>query len=159
MRFKNTEQLPDVPLERKVIFDISCVSTTGECFVVEMRKAKINFFKDRALFYVTFPIRDQAQRGEWAFRLEPIFHKAFKTAELANLNREQYSAYEQNLLDYWGVKAAVDTARDEGRVEGDHAARLAVERNLLRLLSVEVISQRTNLTVDEVVRLSDKERG
>jgi len=94
---------------------------------------------------------------------EPIFHKAFKTAELANLNREQYSAYEQNLLDYWGVKAAVDTARDEGhaegrvegRVEGDHAARLIVARNLLELLPPEVIAQRTGLTVDEVVGLSN----
>jgi len=49
---------------------------------------------------------------------EPIFQKTFQIAELANLSREQYQAYEQNLLDYWGVKAAVDTAREEGRVEG-----------------------------------------
>jgi predicted transposase/invertase (TIGR01784 family) len=48
---------------------------------------------------------------------EPIFQKAFETAELANLSREQYTAYEQNLLDYWGVRASVVTAREEGRQE------------------------------------------
>ena len=41
---------------------------------------------------------------------EPVFQKAFRTAELANLGKEQYGIYEQNLLDYWGVKAAVKTA-------------------------------------------------
>lgn len=54
---------------------------------------------------------------------EPIFQKAFSVAELANLSREQHGAYEQNLLDYWGVKAAVDTAYDEGREEGREQGR------------------------------------
>ena len=54
---------------------------------------------------------------------EPIFQKAFEIAELANLSREQYHAYEQNLLDYWGVKAAVNTARAEGHAEGHAAGR------------------------------------
>ena len=42
---------------------------------------------------------------------EPVFQKAFHTAELANLTHEQYTVYEQNLLDYPGVKAAMVTAR------------------------------------------------
>nr|VFK31720.1 MAG: conserved hypothetical protein (putative transposase or invertase) [Candidatus Kentron sp. MB]VFK34880.1 MAG: conserved hypothetical protein (putative transposase or invertase) [Candidatus Kentron sp. MB]VFK77017.1 MAG: conserved hypothetical protein (putative transposase or invertase) [Candidatus Kentron sp. MB] len=49
---------------------------------------------------------------------EPIFQKAFRIAELANLSPAQHMDYERNLLDYWTTKAAFDTARDEGREEG-----------------------------------------
>ncbi len=66
LTFRNTETLADLPVDRKAIFDIHCMATSGERFVVEMQKAKVKFFKDRSLFYVTFPIRDQAEKGEWS---------------------------------------------------------------------------------------------
>jgi len=49
--FRNSENMPDFPYERKAFFDIHCTATTGERFIVEMQKAKIKFFKDRSLFY------------------------------------------------------------------------------------------------------------
>jgi predicted transposase/invertase (TIGR01784 family) len=76
LQFKNPENLPDLPLERKAIFDIYCQSVTGENFIVEMQKAKLNFFKDRALFYSTFPIREQAKKGDWDFKLSAIYYVA-----------------------------------------------------------------------------------
>ncbi|UCH96559.1 MAG: Rpn family recombination-promoting nuclease/putative transposase, partial [Candidatus Aminicenantes bacterium] len=39
----------------------------------ELQKAKIKFLKDRAMFYTTFPIREQAEKGEWDFKLNPIY--------------------------------------------------------------------------------------
>jgi predicted transposase/invertase (TIGR01784 family) len=71
--FRNVENYPDLSHERKAIFDIHCESIKGERFIVEMQKAKINFFKDRSLFYATFPVREQAKKGEWDFRLTPIY--------------------------------------------------------------------------------------
>ncbi len=38
-----------------------------------MQKAKMHFFKDRSLFYSTFPIREQGQKGIWDFRLLPVY--------------------------------------------------------------------------------------
>ncbi len=76
LQFKNPENLPDLPLERKAIFDIYCQSVTGEQFIVEMQKAKLHFFKDRALFYSTFPIREQAKKGDWDFKLSAIYYVA-----------------------------------------------------------------------------------
>jgi predicted transposase/invertase (TIGR01784 family) len=73
LSFRNSENLGEMLHERKAIFDIHCQSITGERFIVEMQKAKINFFKDRSLFYSTFPIREQAQKGDWDFRLTPIY--------------------------------------------------------------------------------------
>lgn len=76
LNFRNPESLADLSAERKAIFDIHCVAVSGERFIVEMQKAKVKFFKDRSLFYVTFPIREQAEKGEWNFRLQPIYFVA-----------------------------------------------------------------------------------
>ena len=60
-------------LDRKAIFDLNCTSTSGERFVVELQKAKQNYFKDRSLYYATFPIQEQAQRGDWDYRLSAVY--------------------------------------------------------------------------------------
>jgi predicted transposase/invertase (TIGR01784 family) len=73
LSFKNTENMSDTVKERKAIFDVYCQSKTGERFIVEMQKAKMNFFKDRSLFYSTFPIREQGQKGLWDFQLLPVY--------------------------------------------------------------------------------------
>lgn len=73
LTFKSTEQIPELKTDRKAIFDIYCQSEKGSSFIVEMQKAKIDFFKDRTVFYMTFPIRSQAERGDWNFELKPVY--------------------------------------------------------------------------------------
>jgi predicted transposase/invertase (TIGR01784 family) len=73
LSFKNSENLSDSVEERKAVFDIFCESKTGEKFIVEMQKAKMQFFKDRSLFYSTFPIKEQAKKGVWDFQLLPVY--------------------------------------------------------------------------------------
>ncbi len=73
LTFKNTEQWGDIKGDRRAIFDIHCENERGDKFIVEMQKAKIKFFKDRALFYTTFPIKEQAEKGDWDFKLKPIY--------------------------------------------------------------------------------------
>ncbi len=73
LTFKNPERMADTSDDRKSVFDIYCQSATGERFNVEMQKSKMQFFKDRSLFYSTFPIRDQGKRGSWNFRLVPVY--------------------------------------------------------------------------------------
>ena len=73
LTFKNPEQLGIIKNERKAIFDIHCENDKGERFIVEMQKAKIKFFKDRAVFYTTFPIKEQAEKGDWDFKLNPVY--------------------------------------------------------------------------------------
>ena len=60
-------------LDRKAIFDLNCISTTGERFIVELQKAKQNFFKDRSVYYATFPIQEQAIKGDWDFKLAAVY--------------------------------------------------------------------------------------
>ena len=71
--FRDSEQLPDNVVDRKAVFDIACIGEDGQSFSVEMQKAKQLWFKDRALFYSAFPIQRQAQRGDWNFKLNPVF--------------------------------------------------------------------------------------
>ena len=73
LSFKNLEQLPTIENDRKAVYDIYCQGTNGEFFIVELQKLKQKFFKDRTLFYATFPIQEQAKKGEWDFRLAPVY--------------------------------------------------------------------------------------
>jgi predicted transposase/invertase (TIGR01784 family) len=69
-----SEQLGDVIKERKAIFDLYCVTENEERIIVEMQKGRQRYFADRALFYVSYPIRGQAPRGEdWDYRLNPVY--------------------------------------------------------------------------------------
>lgn len=232
LTFKNVEHLSDLTNERKAIFDIHCQAINGEQFVVEMQKAKINFFKDRALFYITFPIREQAKRGEWDFKLtpiylvaildfeydedqekkkflrdvqlkdqdcevfyeklhfkfiqmplftkeehqlethfdkwiyflkklesfdhipeilqEPIFEKAFKTAEVANLTPAQWTEYEQSRLSYYEMKEAVNTAE----MDGYKRARIEMAKEMkYDGESTEKIKKYTGLSATEIEKL------
>ncbi|WP_353573267.1 Rpn family recombination-promoting nuclease/putative transposase, partial [Candidatus Albibeggiatoa sp. nov. BB20] len=67
------EQLGQNEDARKAIFDIYCESETGEKFIVELQKAKQNYFKDRSVYYSTFPIQQQAEKGDWNFKLNAVY--------------------------------------------------------------------------------------
>lgn len=73
LTFKSPEQLGEISSDRRAIFDIHCENDKGERFIVEMQKAKLKFFKDRSIFYTTFPIKEQAEKGDWNFKLNPIY--------------------------------------------------------------------------------------
>jgi predicted transposase/invertase (TIGR01784 family) len=72
LTFRNTEQLGSTPIDRKAIFDIYCRAISGERFIVEIQKAKQNFFKDRSIYYATFPIQEQALKGDWNYQLSAV---------------------------------------------------------------------------------------
>ena len=73
LSYKSTENLGSTQIDRKAIFDIYCQGENGDRFIVEIQKAKQNFFKDRSVFYASFPIQEQSLRGEWNFKLAPVY--------------------------------------------------------------------------------------
>jgi predicted transposase/invertase (TIGR01784 family) len=60
-------------VDRKTIFDLYCENEKGEKFIVELQKTKQNFFKDRTVYYSTFPIREQAKRADWNYELKAVY--------------------------------------------------------------------------------------
>ena len=63
VKYLNTEHFGDSSSARKAIFDVYCEGEDGEKFIVEMQNAYQQHFKDRSVFYSTFPIREQAMKN------------------------------------------------------------------------------------------------
>ena len=95
VKYLNSEHVGDVFAERKAIFDVYCENEHGEKFIVEMQNAYQKYFKDRSLFYSTFPIREQAPKGaEWNFQLEHVY-----TVALLNFDLEE-EAFDKNDINH-----------------------------------------------------------
>jgi len=73
LTYLKSEHLGSGELDRKAIFDLYCENEKGEKFIVELQKAKQNFFKDRTVYYSTFPIREQAKRADWNYELKAVY--------------------------------------------------------------------------------------
>ena len=73
LTFLSKEQLGRIDEDRRAIFDIYCENEQGEKFIVELQKAKQNYFKDRSIYYSTFPIQSQAKKGQWNFQLKSVY--------------------------------------------------------------------------------------
>jgi predicted transposase/invertase (TIGR01784 family) len=239
LAFKNNEQLGHTEADRKAVYDIYCEAENGEKFIVELQKAKQNYFKERTIYYSTFPIREQAERGDWNFNLkavycigvldftfddyetEPeksevvhtiklknqngkvfydkltyiylempnfrkqeaelntrldqwlyfikhledfqsipvifsdeVFTQAFTRAELAGLGQADRDAYEMNLKVYRDYKNTIDTAFDEGKLEGRLESKLEIAKNMkLQGMPVYLIAQLTGLSAEEINNL------
>lgn len=199
--YKKNEHLPDAEFERKAIFDLYCEGLSGEKFIVEVQRAKQNYFKERSVYYASFPIQQQAIKGAgWNFELqavytigildfvfdedkddnnflhtvklknqnnqifydkltfiyvelpkfiktedqltskmdkwlfvfrhlaklqhrpqalqEKIYEKLFKAAEIAKYSKKEQQTYAQSLKYYRDLNNVVDTAYDDGKIEG-----------------------------------------
>ena len=87
--YLNSEHVGDVYAERKAIFDVYCENEHGEKFIVEMQNAYQTYFKDRSLYYATFPIREQAPKGDnWNFKLQHVYVVALLNNDM---NEEAFS--------------------------------------------------------------------
>ena len=236
LSFKNTEQLGQTDTDRKVIYDIYCENEVGEKFIVELQKAKQNYFKERTIYYSTFPIREQAEKGEWNYNLksvycigildftfddyeespeknevvhtiklknqkgnifyekltyiyiempnfkkaeseltsrldkwlffiknledfqnmptifsDEIFTKAFEKAELAKFGAVDLDNYETSLKIYRDLKGVIDTAFDEGKIEGKFEERQEIAKALKENgVPLNIIIKTTGLTEEEI---------
>ena len=96
--YLNAEHLGTQEYDRKAVFDVYCENEQGEKFLVEMQKGEQQFFKDRSVFYSTFPIREQAKRGNWDYELKAVY-----TIGILNFifeeNDDSYFHHEVKLVD------------------------------------------------------------
>ncbi len=238
LSFLSTEQLGRSRSDRKAIYDIYCENESGEKFIVELQKAKQNYFKDRSIYYSTFPIQQQAERGDWNFELkaiytigildfvfdedkndtevfhhevkmvniktgkvfynkltyiylempkfsksetelethfdkwlfilknlhnltnrptqlqELVFKQLFEEAEIAQFDEKEYLEYEESLKEYRDLKNSIDTAFDDGKIEGIMEGKTETAKNLLALdVSIDKICQATGLSREEIEKL------
>jgi predicted transposase/invertase (TIGR01784 family) len=73
LTYSNPERTGRTRVDRRAIFDLYCIGKNNERFIVEMQKAKQNYFKDRSVYYSSFPIQEQGLKGKWDFQLSEIY--------------------------------------------------------------------------------------
>lgn len=153
LNYLNSEQLGIRKEDRRAIFDVYCETESGEKFIVEMQNVFQQFFKDRSVYYSTFPIREQAQRGEWDYRLEAVY-----TVGILNFvfdedkNSNDYYHHEVKLMDVNTKKVFYDKltfiylelpkfTKTENELETLFEKWVFVLKNLSRLLERPVALQ------------------
>lgn len=95
-----------------------------------------------------------------------IFEKAFKIAEIANLNREEMNAYEKSQQAIWDNYAVQKYAKEEGKIEGlkegeeigmQKGEALGLRKTVINLhiagASLDLISTATGLTFEEIKKI------
>lgn len=73
LTYLNTEHLGTGEDDRKAVFDVYCQNERNEMFLVEMQCGEQQYFKDRSIYYATFPIREQAPKGRWNYELKAVY--------------------------------------------------------------------------------------
>ena len=146
VKYLNSEHIGDVYAERKSIFDVYCENEQGEKFIVEMQNAYQTYFKDRSLYYATFPIREQAPKGaDWNFKLEhvyvvallnysmsdPAFSDTTINHDIGLLDKSTHRVFNDKLTFKYVEISKFDTPVDKLNTEFDKW--LFVLRNLSRL--------------------------
>ena len=105
--YLNAEHLGTQEYDRKAVLDVYCENEQGEKFLVEMQKGEQQFFKDRSVFYSTFPIREQAKRGNWDYELKAVY-----TVGILNFvfddKDDEYFHHEVKLMDIYTKEVFYD---------------------------------------------------
>ena len=73
LNYLNTEHLGTSERDRRAVFDVYCENERGEKILVEMQRGEQQYFKDRSIYYSTFPIREQGLKGEWDYKLKAVY--------------------------------------------------------------------------------------
>ena len=88
--YNNKEHPNPIPGKHGVIFDIECTSNDGTKFIVEMQLAQQDSFMERAIFYASFTIQDQIEKGRKEYDFLPIYFIALMDFTLHDDGRFMY---------------------------------------------------------------------
>ncbi|MCL2622747.1 MAG: Rpn family recombination-promoting nuclease/putative transposase, partial [Planctomycetaceae bacterium] len=101
---------------------------------------------------------------------EPVFERAFTTAEVARMSKLEYERYDRDRMIYWDNNAAIYTAEYEGHEaglakglaegmeigmeKGVEIGKIEIARNMKKEgFDVSMIVKMTGLSPDEIERL------
>jgi predicted transposase/invertase (TIGR01784 family) len=76
IEYRNLEKLGMNIVDRRAIFDIFCTDEKNNNFIVELQRSRQKYFKDRSLYYTSFPIQEQSKKGDWDYKLKKVYFVA-----------------------------------------------------------------------------------
>ena len=74
--YNKNEHPGDIKEEGAAVFDLLCTGDNGERFIMEVQRARQGYFKERALFYTSRLISDQAPKGKrsaWGYNIAEVY--------------------------------------------------------------------------------------
>ena len=84
----------------------------------------------------------------------PGLNEARQRLKLDRMTKEELNAYYRHLDNIVILRDNIFTERAEGRAEGERNKQIEIARNLKKAgVSIDVISQSSGLTVDEIEKL------
>jgi len=73
LTYRSLENLGLKISDRKAIFDVYCTDEKDNKFIVELQRSEQKYFKDRSIYYTTFPIQEQSNKGDWDYKLTKVY--------------------------------------------------------------------------------------
>ena len=162
--------------EGGAIFDLTCTGNDGEQFIIEVQRGKQGNFKQRAIFYTSRLVTEQAPKGkrsEWAYNVKEVYLIALlEDFSLDNIesdggflhdiclsNRETGKVFYEG-LGYIFIEL-IKFVKTEAELDTDHDKWLYVLKNMSRMNKIPVylrkpifeklfnIAEYSNLTQEE----------
>lgn len=100
LTYLNPENQGKLDTDRKAIFDVYCENERGERFIIEVQNVRQDFFKDRSIFYATFPIQEQAEKGkDWDYALKAVYTIGILNFSFPDKSKEERYLREIQLID------------------------------------------------------------
>ena len=76
---------------RKMIFDLTCTGQDGEQFIIEVQRIHQQYFKDRAVYYSSRLIHEQAPKGgKWDYSLKEVYFIGLMDCVLEDSDPSEY---------------------------------------------------------------------
>ena len=83
-----------------------------------------------------------------------LFYKVLDTADLASLTEKERMRYESDLKNYMDTMSCIEFAENRGRAEGILKGKIDAAKVLkAKGVDFEIISQSTNLSIEEIEKL------
>jgi len=70
--FRPTELLGESESEKRVVFDIYCVTDTNRHFIIEMQRSKQSFFQNRLITYDSRVVSSEVERGDMEYSIPTV---------------------------------------------------------------------------------------
>lgn len=138
------------PRSRKMIFDLTCTGQDGEQFIIEVQRIHQQYFRDRAVYYSSRLIHDQApQGGNWDYSLKEVYFIGLMDSVLENADTAEYLhwvrlAYERSGKEFYKKLGFIfieipKFTKTEKELETGVDKWLFVLKNLSRLQKIPVV--------------------
>ena len=86
IEFVDSEHLGETEDDRRAYFDVECATSDGRRFIVEVQLRDQKFFPERAVYYSTFLVSEQAVKGVWNYDFQPVHFLGLMNFNMRNLD-------------------------------------------------------------------------